>query len=152
MAAGTVTLYSANKDDINITNIVAGTPKLLLVTSSYTPSSGTSGNSVLADVSSFEISSGNGYTTGGITLTSLASTAISGGWKFSSANPSWTASGGSIPAWRYGILYMSGSLWGMTSPLLGYFLGDTTPADIPATTNGNTLTITVPAGGWFDVT
>lgn len=152
MAVGTITLFSKNKDDINLTNIVAGTAKMALITSSWTPDVTTSGNSVYADVSSFEIANGNGYTTGGYTLTSLVATGISGGYKFSSSNATWTASGGSIPAWRYGVLYMSGSLWSMTSPLLGYFLGDTAPADIPATTSGNTLTITVPSNGWFDVT
>ena len=63
-----------------------------------------------------------------------------------------TASGGSIPAWRYGVMYVSGSLWGKTSPVIGYFLGDSTPADVPATTDGNPLTIQVNANGWFGVT
>jgi len=40
----------------------------------------------------------------------------------------------------------------MTNPLIGYFLGDTTPADVPATTVGNPLTINCPANGWFDIT
>jgi len=39
----------------------------------------------------------------------------------------------------------------MTNPLVGYFVGDSTPADIPATTVGNTLTLTCPSGGWFDL-
>jgi len=50
------------------------------------------------------------------------------------------------------VLYVSGSLWSMTNPLIGYFLGDTTPADVPATTVGNSLTINCPANGWFDIT
>ena len=152
MAAGNVTLYSRNKDDFRINDIVGATVKLLLVTSTYTPNTNeTTGHSVLADITN-EIANGNGYTTGGFTLASLTATAITGGFKFSSGNASWTATGGSIPAWRYGILYVSGVLWGQTSPLLGYFVGDNTPADIPATTVGNTLTIYCPANGWFDIT
>lgn len=152
MAAGTFTLYSKNKDDLRLNDIVGATVKLALVTSSYTPDTTITGNYLWADVSANEISGVNGYTTGGATLGTLAVTMITSGAKFGSANPSWTASGGSIAAHRYYVMYVSGTLWGMTNPLIGYFLGDSTPADIPATTTGNTLTVTVPAGGWFDLT
>lgn len=151
MAAGTVTLYSKNKANLRINDLVGAVVKAALVSSSYTPDVATTGNSLWSEVSANEVS-GNGWTAGGETLASLVATAISGGYKFSSASPSKTASGGSIPAFRYVVLYVSGTLWGMTNPLIGYFLGDTTPADIPATTVGNTLTLTVPAGGWFDIT
>lgn len=151
MAAGTVTLYSKNKDDLRINDLVGAVVKAALVSSSYTPDGATTGNSLWSEVSANEVS-GNGWTAGGETLASLVATAISGGYKFSSASPAKTASGGSIPAFRYVVLYVSGTLWGMTNPLIGYFLGDTTPADIPATTVGNTLTLTCPAGGWFDIT
>lgn len=151
MAAGNVTLFSKNKDDIRINDLVGATVKLALVSSSWTPDASVTGNSVWADMSANEVS-GNGWTAGGLALGSLAATAISGGFKFASGNASATASGGSIPAWRYGVLYVSGTLWGMTNPVIGYFLGDSTPADIPATTVGNTLTINCPSGGWFDLT
>lgn len=152
MAVGTITLFGANKDDLNINALVAGTVNLALVTSSWTPDVTTSGNSVWANVSANEIASGGGYTTGGIALSSKVATAVTGGWKFSSASPVWTASGGGIPVWRYGVFYYVGTLWSLTNPLIGYFLGDTTPANVPATTAPNTLTITVPANGWFDAT
>ncbi len=153
MAAGTFTLYSKNKDDIRINDLTGATVKLALVSSSYTPNTDSStGHSLWSDASGNEIANGNGYTTGGVSLSSLAATAISGGFKFSSANPSWTASGGNIPAHRYYVMYVSGTLWGMTNPLIGYFLGDSAPADIAATTSGNTLTVTCPSGGWFDAT
>lgn len=154
MAAGTLILYGKNKDDININALVAtGAVKMALVTSSYTPNVDSStGHAVWADVSANEIANGNGYTTGGVTLSSLAATAISGGFKFSSGNASWTASGGNIPAHRYYVMYVSGTLWSLTNPLIGYFVGDSAPADIPATTTGNTLTATCPANGWFDAT
>lgn len=47
-------------------------------------------------------------------------------------------------------MYVSGSLWGLTNPLIGSFLGDNAPADIAATTAGNNLTVTAPSAGWFD--
>ena len=151
MAAGNVILFSKNKDDLRINDLVGATVLLSLVSSAWTPDSTVTGNSVWADMSANEVS-GNGWAAGGEALTSLAATAISGGFKFSSGNVSKTASGGSIPAWRYGVIRVSGSLWGMTNPLVGYFVGDATPADVPATTTGNSLTINCPAAGWFDLT
>lgn len=151
MASGTFTLFSKNKDDIRINDIVGATVKIALVTSAWTPDSSVTGNSVWADMSANEIAAGNGYSAGGASLASMVATAISGGYKFSSASPSWSASGGNIPAWRYAVIYVVGTLWGMTNPVIGYFVGDSTPADIPATTSGNSLTINTPAGGWFDV-
>ena len=150
MAAGAVTLYSINKDDLNINDLVGATVNLALVTSSYTPDVTVTGHNEWADVSANEITTAGGYTTGGQALTSKVATSITGGFKFSSASPTWTATGGSIDAWRYGVLYVVGSLWGLTNPVIGYFVGDSTPANIPATTVGNTLTVTVPANGWFD--
>lgn len=150
MASGTFTLYSKNKNHINTADVAGATVKLALVSSAYTPDVTVAGHSLWSDASANEISAVNGYTAGGVTLGTLASTAITGGYKFSSANGVWTASGGNIAAWRYGIIYLSGTVWGLVSPLIGYFVGDSTPADIPATSG--TLTVTTPASGWFDET
>lgn len=154
MPAGTFTIYSKTKDRLSELDLSTATVKLALLTSAYTPDASVTGNSLYADVSANEIVTAGqtGYSAGGIALTALALTAIAGGFKFSSANPVWTAAGGPIPAHRYYVMYVLGTLWGRVNPLVGYFLGDTTPADIPATTVGNTLTVTVPAGGWFDLT
>jgi hypothetical protein len=153
MAAGTVTLYGKSKDDLNITDLTGATMKMVLLASGYTPSvTSTGGHAVLADISASQIATGNGYVSGGATLANDAATAIAGGFKYSSDNVAWTATGGNIPAWRYAVLYASGSLWGLTSPLIGYFLGDSSPANVPATTTGNTLTIACPAAGWFTAT
>lgn len=152
MAAGSVLLYDyfakyllGGSIDLNTDTI-----KLALVSSSYTPDQ--VNHDLWADVSANEISGVNGYTTGGATLGTPVFTAVTKGYKFSSANPAWTASGGSIAAWRYGVLYVLGTVDTYVNPVIGYFLGDSTPADVPATTDTNTLTITVPAGGWFDIT
>ena len=150
MAAGTFTLYSKNKNTLTTASLAGATVKLALVTSAYTPDVTVAGHSLWSDASANEISAAFGYTAGGVTLGTLASTAITGGYKFSSANGVWTASGGSIAAWRYGIIYLSGTVYSLVNPLVGYFVGDSTPADIPATSG--TLTVTANASGWFDVT
>ena len=149
MPAGTFTLFSANKDDLRLQDLPGATVKLMLTTSAYVPNVTTAGHSVLADVTN-EIANGAGYTTGGYTLVTGTVTASGNGFKFSSADPFWNAAG-TIPAWRNAVMYVAGTLWGKTSPLIGYFLADNTPGDAPATTTGNPLTITCPAGGWFDI-
>jgi hypothetical protein len=151
MAAGTVTLFSKNKNLFKESDLTGFTVKLLLTTSTFVPDTSVTGNSVLADVTN-ELANGNGYTTGGVSLASLAVTAITSGYKFSSAAASWTASGTGIPAWRNAVMYISGAQWGLTSPLLGFFLGDSTPADIALTASGNVLNLNCPANGWFDLT
>jgi len=152
MAVGIVTLYGANKAAINIEDLLGVTVKLALLTNGYTPNVGTGGHGIWSEVSAHEIGSGNGYSAGGVSLASLSKSAISGGYKFTSANAVWNATGGNIPAWRYGLLYVVGSLWGKTNPLIGHFLGDTTPADVPATPDGIPLPINCPGNGWFSVT
>lgn len=153
MAAGSLVLYSAHKGRINLFDLQSAPVKLALLKSTYTPDTRVSlGHVIWSTISAEEIAAGHGYTAGGLALSNKGVTDITGGRKFVSSNLVWTATGGPIPAWRYGVLYVAGSLWGYSSPLLGYFLGDATPADVPATTDNNTLTIACPADGWFDVT
>ena len=123
--------------------------KLTLHTSTFTPAPSTM--EVYADLTN-ELTTANGYTSGGITLTSVALTQTSGVVKFTSAAAVWTASGGSIAAWRYGVVRAVGTLNGKVDPIVGYFLGDNTPADVPATTVGNTLTVTPNASGILSAT
>jgi hypothetical protein len=99
-----------------------------------------------------EITAANGYSAGGIALASPTFTAITKGFKFTSNNVTWTASGGNIAAWRYFVLYVNATVNGVVKPLIGYCLGDAAPADVAATTDTNVLTITCPSGGWFDMT
>jgi len=150
MAAGTFLIYAKNKDRLSMRDLVSATVKLALVTSAYTPNVEEDGHSVWADVSANEIANGNGYSTGGATLANDAANIIEDGAAYDSDDVVWTASGGSIPAHRYYVMYVLGTLWGLTNPLVGYFVGDATPADIPATTDTNTLTAFAPSGGWFD--
>ena len=156
MAAGPIIVPNKAKLNLfNATNLLNGTStnwRLALCTSALTPNDGDAGNEVWADVSANEIANGNGYTTGGGTLTSVAISLSSGVVKFTSAAFVWTASGGSIPAWRYGYIYYLGTLNSKVNPILGHFLGDSTPADVPATTSGNTLTVTPNASGLISIT
>ena len=152
MAAGVFVFFDKAKlNFFSATNSIdpANTFKITLHTSSYTPNNGT--HEVFADVTN-ELSTANGYTAGGVTLTGVALTQASGVVKFTSSAAVWTASGGSIPVWRYGVVRAVGTLNGQVDPVIGYFLGDSTPADVPATTSGNTLTITPHASGILSAT
>lgn len=152
MAVGALVLFRANMDDMSMNDLLGATVKIALIKSTYTPDFANNGHSLFSSVSADEIAGGNGYTSGGYTLSADTVNLVTNGWNYDSEDPVWTASGGSIPVWRYGLLYVVGSLWGKTNPLIGAFLGDTTPADVPATTAGNPLTIQVNAGGWFNKT
>ena len=87
-----------------------------------------------------EVANGNGYTTGGasITLTLSGTTTVTVDIE---TDPSWTASGGSIVA-RFAVIYeVSGNV-------LCYCLLDSTPADVTVT-DGNSLTVAAHASGVF---
>ena len=88
-----------------------------------------------------EHANANGYTTGGISLSTLALSGTTTVTVDETTNPVWTASGGSIVA-RFAVIYESGG------NVLCYCLLDSTPGDVTAT-NGNTLTVTFHASGIF---
>ena len=152
MAAGAVQVYDfACKYLMDGTvDLDTATLKMVLVTSAYTVDLVNHIN--YANVSANELSTGNGYTSGGVTLTSIAFAAVTNGFKFSSANVAWNATGTGIPAWRRAVLYLSGTVNSVVNPIIFTFLGDSTPADVPLTSSGNTLTLVCPAAGWFDTT
>jgi hypothetical protein len=156
MASGAFIIPNKAKLNLfNATNLLGANSanwKLALVSSAWTPDNSDTGNEVWGDVSANEIANGNGYSTGGIALTSVALSLASGVVKFTSAAAQWTASGTGIPAWRRGVIYYSGTLNSKVNPLLAHFLGDSTPADIPLTTSGNPLTITMNASGIISAT
>ncbi|SFW93160.1 hypothetical protein [Amycolatopsis australiensis] len=122
----------------------ANTFKLSYHTSAWAPNPATL--EVFADVSS-EIAAAGGYSSGGITLGNDALTISGSTVKFTGDAAELTAAGGSIPAWRYGVVRAIGTINGKVDPVVGYFLGDATPADVPATTVGNKLTFTPNAAG-----
>jgi len=122
----------------------ANTFKLSYHTSAWAPNPATV--EVFADVSN-EIPAGGGYASGGITLANDALTISGSTVKFSSDAAELTAAGGSIAAWRYGVVRAIGTIAGKVDPVVGYFLGDSTGIDVPATTVGNKLTFTPNAAG-----
>ncbi|AGT12128.1 hypothetical protein JABBAWOKKIE_29 [Mycobacterium phage Jabbawokkie] len=132
MAAGTWTLPSgARKMLLDGTfDLDSDTWKVALVTSS---SNIGASSTTWAGVTG-EVSNGNGYTTGGVsvtlTLTGTTSVAVS-----FATNPVWTASGSGITA-RWAVLYeVSGNV-------LAYVLLDTTGGGQDVSVSaGNTLTI-----------
>lgn len=151
-APSAVQVYAEVLNVMKLSDLSGATIKMLLTSSSYVPDTDNSGHTVLADVTN-ELANGNGYSTGGVALAAPTIADFSTtGYKFSTGNASWTASGAGIPAWRYGVIYVVGSLWGLSSPLLGYFTGDSAPADVPLTAAGNILQVNCPANGWFTST
>lgn len=156
MSAGAfVVPNKAKLNFFNATNLLGANPanfKMALVSSAWTPDNSDTGNEVWGDVSANEIAAGNGYTAGGATLTGVALSESGGSVKFTCAPPSWTATGAGFPAWRRGVVYYSGTLNGKVNPIVGHFLGDAAPADVPATTVSNSpLTITPNAAGLLAV-
>lgn len=141
MAAGTFTLYNGMAKYLGdgTVDLDSHTFKITLHTSAYTPSGAHDSYTDLTN----ELSTANGYTNGGATLTTVSLTAASGVSKWTSDNQVWTASGGSITA-RYAVIRDT-----TANKLIGYLLLDSTPADVTAT-DGNTFTVGPNATeGWF---
>lgn len=137
--ASTSTLGSAS------ISIASQPMKVALLTSSYTFSSS---HTVYADLTN-ELANGNGYTTGGVALGTVAWTQSGAVTNFSCANPSWTASGSGIPAFRYAVFYCTSTLLTIVKPLLLLF--DNNGSDVAATASGSNLVLTLNATGLFQV-
>lgn len=84
-----------------------------------------------------DLSAANGYTAGGGSIGTVAGSQTSGTFSFAgSANPSWTASGGSIGPFQYAVLYNSSNA---SKPLIGWWDYGTALT----LTNGNTFTVSL---------
>lgn len=79
-------------------NLGSDTLKVVLTNSAPSAS-----NTVLANIT--QIANGNGYTTGGTTVTTTSSSQTSGTYKLVLADVVFTASGGSMGPFRYAVLY-----------------------------------------------
>lgn len=106
------------------TDLEAVTLNLALATSSYTPNRDT--DDFRNDFTTNEVANGNGYTTGGVTLSSVA-------WSYDSASdqvrldfadPSWTFT--ASKSWQYGIVYIDTAGADSTDTLVGLLTWDST--------------------------
>jgi hypothetical protein len=120
----------------------ADTFKLALFSSASNAATLTT-NQVLADLTN-QLSTANGYTSGGISLSSLSWAASGSGAKLAFANPAITPSGGSL-TFRFAVIYKVGTANTRVNPLVAVSLLDTTPADI-VVNSGVTFTFDVSAG------
>ena len=125
-----------------------GTIKATLHTSTWTPLQDTHD---FFDDATNELATANGYTQGGITLTTTAPTydAASNEIRFdATTNPVWTAAGGSIGPARYAAIWEDTAGASTTDPLIGWvdFGQDETATDT------NTFTITWDANSVFIIT
>ncbi len=95
--AVTFNLYDDFKSELlkSTVDLDGDTIKVMLGNSSMTY---TSTHTVNTDVNSNEVANGNGYTTGGATLSNKVANQTSGTGKWDADDVSWTASGGSIAA------------------------------------------------------
>lgn len=73
-------------------------------------------NAVTADIT--EIANGNGYTTGGLTVTAITNSQTSGTDKLVGTGPTLTASGGTVGPFRYVVLRNSTPAAG---PLISWY-------------------------------
>ena len=94
-----------------------------------------------ADVSSFELAAGNGYTAGGVTVVNKVVTTE----KFDADDVEFISLGTPAPVtFMWGVLYKSGTTGGVVNPLISLFLFD----DTPNVLSDNYLTTTVTSGDY----
>lgn len=118
------------------------TIKVVLVTDSYTPDAD---DTQYSDVSANEVANGNGYTTGGYTVAlTVTDDDANDRVVIDSADPTWTASGGSIGPFRYAIWY--DDTHGSDLLLYCFDFGSNQTAN-----DGATITVTVSANGLFRI-
>jgi len=143
MAAGTVTLYGAAKENIAKALIDLDTDSFVvaLLGSGYTPS--VNSDDTWSDISANEIS-GTGYTAGGAALAGVTVTRSGGTVTFDANDVSWTSS--TITAKYAVIAKKAGASLAGTDLLLAYVELET--GSTVSTTNG-TLAITWNASGIF---
>lgn len=144
MAAGAWVVTNAIKERIGNAEINFDTDTFKVVLLANTSNIAATSDDATAVTG--ELSTANGYTAGGVTVTPTW-TRATGTVTFDISDPSWTAAGGSIVA-RWAAIYD-------TTPtpdrVVAYCLLDNTPADV-TTTTGNTLTIQISASGVFSMT
>ena len=98
-------------------------------------------NHAYADISSNEVGSGNGYTTGGATVTGTGTSNASGTESITANATTWTSVTGNLGPFRYVVYY---DYTATTKTLIGFY--DYGSSLTLNGVNGDTFTVT-PAGG-----
>lgn len=147
MTAGSWTVYShaALEMSDGTFDLGSDTYFIILATTSYSPNANS--DSTYADVSSNEVSTGGGYTSGGIALTSVTNTLSTATVTFTAASPTWSSFSATF---RYGVIIRcaNGTSLQSTDKLLCYSdLG----GGSSVTGGGGTLTVSL-ASNIFTIT
>jgi hypothetical protein len=82
-------------------NLGSDTLKVMLTNTAPVAAS----NSVYTDISSNEVANGNGYTTGGLSITLTSSTQTGGLYKLLMANSATLTASGTVGPFRYAVIY-----------------------------------------------
>lgn len=145
MAANAWTVYNEFKATLGLKalNLNTDTIKMALFKSTSNCGSAALGTAQYATLTN-ETTNGNGYTTGGFTLGSVAYSQMAGTATFTVGTGTWTASGGTIVC-RFAVLYDNTAT---NKDLICFTILDNTPADITVL-NGQVLNITINASGVF---
>lgn len=146
MAAGAFTVFNLARPKLanGTLDLDSNTFKMALTTSSQAIAanfSGSSGDCRYADLTN-EVANGNGYTTGGVTLSGVTWSGSSGTVTFDCTDPTWTLT--NTITFKYGIIYASSVT---NSPLLCFFDADTGGGSVSPL--AGTLTVQVNASGIF---
>lgn len=104
--------------------IESDTLKLALLTNVYVPNLST--DKIWGDISTHEVATGAGYTTGGETLTGVTVTNTTN-LKIDANDVTWTAL---TKTFRYGVIYANVTRNTFVNPLIACYLFDNTPADV----------------------
>lgn len=142
---GTFTFFDEFKRYLGDGTIDLDTHTFKVMLSNTAPVPGT--NTIKSDIT--EIAAANGYSAAGGTLTAvtwLETGAGTGIWRFTSADFTWTASGGSFGALRYFVVY-DDTPSSPLKPLVGY----TDYGSSITITDGNSLLWDVGTSGIFDL-
>ena len=144
MAAGNWIMYNSARAYIGdgTIDLNSHTFKVMLTSNSYTPSASHTQKSNVTN----EVANGNGYTSGGATLTSVTFNYSGTTATWDAADPSWTGSSGSIGPFRIAVIYDDSAA---NDELVCYCILDS--ADITVTA-GSTFTIQFNASGILSLT